>query len=135
MRPETSESVSTVPAASQQRLAALSRWENEGGALEHGNPISPLDFDGPPLTNTELVQLRVRVIALENVVMALLAGGTDAQRLLAREMANYILPRPGHTPHRLTIHAANRMVQLVERAGIFSSTDNDVPLPGDASSV
>ena len=70
MRPETSESVSTVPAASQQRLAALSRWENEGGALEHGNPISPLDFDGPPLTNTELVQLRVRVIALENLVMA-----------------------------------------------------------------
>lgn len=135
MRPDTSESVPIGPANSQQRLAALSRWENEGGALEHGNPISPLDFDGPPLTNTELVQLQVRVIALENLVMALLAKGTDAQRLLAREMADYILPRPGHTPHRLTIHAANRMVQLVERAGTFSSTAESAPRPGDTSSV
>lgn len=128
-----SEPGSTVPAASQQRLAALSRWENEGGALEHGTLISPLDFDGPPLTNTELVQLRVRVIALENLVMALLAKGSHAQRHLAREMADYILPRPGNTPHRLTIHAANRMVQLVERAETFAPAPDDAKRPGDVS--
>ena len=127
MRPDTNEFVPIGPANSQQRLAALSRWENEGGALEHGTPRSPLDPDGP--------SLRVRVIALENLVMALLAEGTNAQRLLARETADYILPRPGHTPHRLTIHAVNQMVQLVERAGIFSSTTNDVALSGDAPSA
>ncbi len=130
-----SDSASALPPLLQQRLAALSRWENEGGQLEHGVSGVWNSLDGPPLTNTELVQLQVRVIALENVVMALLAGGTDAQRLLAREMADYILPRPGHTLHRLTIHAANRMVQLVERAGAFSPTTNRVPLPGDASSA
>lgn len=135
MRTETSEFASVVPAPLQQRLAALARWENEGGALEHGTPASPPNLDGPPLTNTELVQLRVRVIALENLVMALLAEGTDARRHLAQEMVDYILPRPGHTPHRLTIHAANRMVQLVERAGVVPSTANDVPLPSDPSSA
>ncbi len=113
--------MSSVPALSQQRLVALSRWENEGGALENGSLGSEPDGDGPPLTNAELVQLQVRVIALENLVMALLSEGTDAQRRLAREMADYILPRAGHTPHRLTVHAANRMVQLVERSGFFTS--------------
>ena len=117
---------------SEQRLAALSRWENEGGALEHEAPVSPLDPDGPPLTNTELVQLRVRVIALKNLVMALLAEGNHAQRHFAREMADCILPRPGHTPPRLTIHAANRMVQLIERAGTFLSAP-DAKRPDDAS--
>ena len=62
----TSGAIATsVRAPSEQHLAALSRWENEGGALEHGAPVSPLDPEGPPLTDTELVQLRVRVIALD----------------------------------------------------------------------
>ena len=118
-----------VPATSRskQRLAALSRWENEGGALEHGTLGSPGGLDVLPLTNAELLQLRVRVIALENLVKALFAEATDAQRCLARGMADYILPRPGHTPHAVTIHAAARMVQLIERAGTFS------PAPDDAS--
>ncbi|MEP6873300.1 MAG: hypothetical protein ABI887_02965 [Burkholderiales bacterium] len=71
------------------------------------------------MTNTELVQLQIRVIALENLVIALLAEGSDRQRALAREMAAYISPRPGFTHHRLTIHAAAEMVSLVNRAGAF----------------
>jgi hypothetical protein len=71
------------------------------------------------LTNAELVQLRVRVIALKNLVITLLAGASDRQLDLAREMAVYISPRPGFTPHPLTIHAAARMIDLVERAGHF----------------
>ncbi len=124
-----------VPAASrpEQRLSALSRWENEGGALEQGTPGSPSGTDVLPLANAELLQLRVRVIALENLVMALFVNGTDAQRCLAREMADYILPRPGHTPHAVTIHAAARMVQLIERAGTFSSAPDDAKRLGDAS--
>jgi len=73
----------------------------------------------PELTNAELVQLRVRVIALENLVISLLAEAPDRQLDLAREMAAFILPRPGFTHHPLTIHAANQMIDLVTRAGHF----------------
>ena len=73
----------------------------------------------PPLANTELVQLQSRVIALENLVVALLAQGTLQQLELARNMATYISPRPGFTPHPLTTHAAARMVHFVERADHF----------------
>lgn len=73
----------------------------------------------PPLTNTELVQLRVRVIALENLVISLMVHNSDGQRDLVREMATYITPRPGFTPHHLTIRAAAEMIHLVERAEHF----------------
>jgi hypothetical protein len=73
----------------------------------------------PPLTNAELVQLQSRVIALENLVVALLAQGNVQQLELARNMAVYISPRRGFTPHPLTIHAAARMVHFVERADHF----------------
>jgi hypothetical protein len=73
------------------------------------------------LTNAELVQLRIRVIALENLVITLLAEASDRQLALAREMAAYISPRPGFTHHPLTIHAAAQMIDLVERAGRFRS--------------
>jgi hypothetical protein len=75
----------------------------------------------PELTNTELVQLRIRVIALENLVIALLAGAPERQLDLAREMAAYISPRPGFTHHPLTLHAAAQLIDLVERASHFRS--------------
>jgi hypothetical protein len=77
----------------------------------------------PPLTNAELVQLRVRVIALENLVIMMLAEGSDRQLQLAREMAAYISPRPGFTHHPLTTQAAAHMVDLVDRAIHFRSVD------------
>lgn len=111
------------PHSSPQPQSALSRWDNEGGAgpcgpQEHaisGEPQSVV----PALTNVELVQLRIRVIALENVVIALLADASDRQLDRVREMAAHISPRPGFTPHPLTIHAAGQMIDLVERAGHF----------------
>ena len=99
---------------SHQRLNALSRWENEGGSTPGDGPSA-----APQLTGAELVQLRVRVIALENVVLALLAQASDRQLELVREMADYIAPRPGFTHHPLTTNAAVRMIQLVERASHF----------------
>jgi hypothetical protein len=36
---------------------------------------------------------------------------------LMRDMAACISPRPGFTPHPLTIHAAASMINLVESAG------------------
>lgn len=75
----------------------------------------------PPLIDAELVQLRVRVIALENIVIALLAQAPERQRELAREMAVHISPRPGFTPHPMTVHAAAEMNSLVRRAETFRS--------------
>lgn len=74
--------------------------------------------DAPILTNAELVQLRIRVIALENLVISLLARATDEQLELVRAMATYISPRPGFA-HHLTIRAANHMLNLVERSSHF----------------
>ena len=108
---------------SKQRQMALSRWENEGGAgprLPHEGLISDeVQSEVPQLTNVELVQLRVRVIALENLVIALLAETSDRQLDLVREMADYISPRRGFTQHPLTIHAAAQMIDLVNRANHF----------------
>ena len=46
----------------------------------------------PELTNAELVHLRVRVIALENLVIPILAGATVRKIDLAREMALRVSP-------------------------------------------
>ena len=107
----------------RQRQAALSRWENEGGAGAWSPPESMVSCElqaGPlPLTDAALVQLQIRVIALENLVIAMLAEASEGQLALVRDMAAHISPRPGYTPHRLTLHAAAQMISLVERAGPF----------------
>jgi hypothetical protein len=99
--------------AAELRRRALSRWDDEGGALAsvaHGRA------DVPDMTNTELVQLRIRVISLENVLIAVLAEGSDRQLSVIRDMAEYISPRPGYTQHPLTIQAADHMSDIVDRA-------------------
>ena len=107
----------------EQRRKALSRWDNEGGGGPFGPQEGPLvdraPSGVPPLTDAELLHLRVRVIALENLVIALLAHGSDRQLEVAREMATFISPRPGFTPHPMTVQAAFHMVDLVDRAGHF----------------
>lgn len=105
----------------RQSQPALSRWENEGGALPTQRRVmsAHLARPAPASTAAELAQLRIRVIALENLVISLLAQMSDRQLDLARQMATYISPRPGFTHHRPTIHAAAQMVHLVERADHF----------------
>lgn len=106
-----------------QRLRALSRWDNEGGALPAiHTKVSSLDAEHavvPELTNAEFVASRVRIIALENLVISLLATAPRRQLELARKMADYISPRPGFTEHPLTLHAATHMNDLVERSSRF----------------
>ena len=97
------------------RRKALSRWENEGGAVPTDS--APAVF--PALTNAELVQLRIRVIALENLVIALMADATEPQLERVRDMASFISPRPGATHHPWTVQAASQMTSLVERARYF----------------
>lgn len=73
------------------------------------------------LSDTELEQLRIRVVALENIVITLLATASVRQVDLVREMAAHILPRPGFTQHWVTVHAAVEVLSLVERAEPFRS--------------
>jgi hypothetical protein len=101
------------------RRRALSRWENEGGSIAPPRPLAP--SDAPDLTNAELVQLRIRLIALENVLIAVLAEGSEGQLQVARQMANYIAPRQGFTCHPLTTQAAKHITHLVDRAIHFRS--------------
>ena len=106
---------SDVPRGSGQGLSAFPQSDS-------------LDVDlanVPPLSNAELVQLQVRVIALENLMITLLAEGSDRQLELAREMAAYISPRPGFTHHPLTVQAGAHMADLVERAIHYRSVDPD----------
>ena len=96
------------------RRRALSRWDNEGGAL--ASDAHKASANVPDMTNVELVQLRIRVIALENLMIAVLAEGSERQLQIARDMADFISPRPGFTHHPLTIQAAGHMTDLVDRA-------------------
>jgi tellurite resistance-related uncharacterized protein len=112
------------PEQAQRRLIALSRWDSEGGAGIEGaqhSAAAPAESvpDTPDMTNAELVQLRVRVIALENLLISLLADASGRQLDLAREMVSYISPRPGFTQHHLTVQAAAHMVDLVQRSDRF----------------
>lgn len=103
-----------------QRQRALSRWDNEGGAEPDGPQMALKPVDGqlsfPKMGDAEFTALHVRVIALENLVVALLAAASDQEHERAREMASYISPRPGFTRHPLTMHAGAHMIHLVERA-------------------
>lgn len=106
-----------------QRQRALSCWDNEGGARSHASRFNANTglglIDDPVLSNAELVQLRVRVIALENLVIAILAKASGEQLDLIREMAELITPRPEATQHPLTIRAAKQMHHLVDRTCHF----------------
>jgi hypothetical protein len=83
-------------------------------------PRRPDKRDGASMsTATECAQLRIRIIALENLVVALLAQAPERQLAMVREMATHISPRPGFTAHRPTLHAADEMRSLVARAGRF----------------
>lgn len=112
----------------------MSRWDDEGGATRLGpqEALAPPEARAaePQLSNAELVQLRVRLIALENLVIALLCEGSERQLEVARQMAAYISPRPGFTEHPLTVRAASRMIDLLERAEPFRSAGRDRPADG-----
>lgn len=125
MNNETQTTDATAP--DRQMVAALSSWDGEGGAgpggPQEGARNSDVRLTSQPLTNAELVLLRIRMIALENVVISLLANASERQLAQVREMAAYISPRAGFTLHPLTIHAGHQMIDLVERAYKFRRPD------------
>jgi uncharacterized protein YeaO (DUF488 family) len=109
--------------ASAQGLTEVARRDVDDGAGPDGvhdqSHRTAVSHEVSQPTNWELAHLRVRVIALENLVITLLAEASDRQLNLAREMAEFILPNPGATPHPLAIHASAHMLGLVNRARHF----------------
>lgn len=97
---------------------ALSRWDNEGGAQTELKYQSQED---PHMSNAELIQLRVRVIALENIVLALLSESPDKTHEKVRAMAELISPSEDATQHPLTTEAASHMNRFADRAARFRS--------------
>lgn len=101
----------------------IGRWENEGGSVRAWHRQIPaeenLNAVAGEIGDAEAANIRVRLIAIENIIVALLANAPDDRLELIREMADFISPRPGMTPHRLTIEAARNMLAIVERAGHY----------------
>ena len=98
----------------------IGRWENEGGSVrawdrDMSSEEKTITVAGE-IGDAEAANIRVRLIAIENIIVALLANAPDDRLELIREMADFISPRPGMTPHRLTIEAARNMLAIVERA-------------------
>ena len=105
-----------------------SKFNNEhAGILQSQKALSGLDNENrlhlgeaetnmPEMTNAEMLHLRIRMIAMENLIITLLAGGSNQQLEMVKEMATYILPRNGSTQHSLTIKAADQMNNMVSRA-------------------
>lgn len=77
------------------------------------------DAPGPRLTDAEIDHLRVRIVALEGLVIALLARASPQQMQTAERVARHIAPRPGFTAHPVTLKAAAEMRSLVRRARAF----------------
>jgi hypothetical protein len=99
----------------------LSRWDNEGGA--GAIPLTEISIaadesvgETGPLTRADVMRLHVRTIALENLVIALLANASKRQLESVVAMASYIAPRVGHTGHPLTRRASQQMLDIVNRA-------------------
>ena len=73
----------------------------------------------PQSMDTEIEHLRMRMIAMENLLIAMLAQAPERQLELGCEMAAFISPRPGFTHHPRTVGAATQMVHLIHRARQF----------------
>jgi len=116
------EKIKFDPARAEIHRRALGRWENEGGSLDGCSHQEQAATVAGKIGDAEDGNIKVRLIALENLVVALLAQAPESQSQLVREMAGFISPRSGMTPHRLTIEAARNMLALVERAAHYRGT-------------
>jgi hypothetical protein len=91
---------------------------SEQGLTDDENPGA---WDASHPGHAELVQMRIRVIALENLVLALLAQSDAGVRQQVRERADEIPPRDDASEHPLTEHARTEMLKLLARAERRSS--------------
>ena len=80
-------------------------------------------WDIPEPDHAELVQMRIRLITLENIVIGLLSGASDEQIDQIRKRADMIEPRPEASRHPLTELAAGDMRKFLERAARMAEAE------------
>ena len=110
------------PVSSAASRPVTGRPEKEGEAIGGSGGLRQTrqsETVAGAIGDAEDGNIHVRLIALENVIVAILASAPENVSELVREMAAYISPRPGATPHRLSVEAARNMLALVERAGHY----------------
>ena len=80
-------------------------------------------WDIPEPDHAELVQMRIRLITLENIVLGLLSGASDEQIDQIRKRADMIEPRLEASRHPLTELAAGDMRKFLERAARMAEAE------------
>jgi hypothetical protein len=106
------------------RSAAAAAHHLDGAVAANDSPSTPAATASslaglaaqPLVTWVEWDHLRYRVVALENLLVALLAEGSASRLDRLREMSRHVAPRRGCTDHPVTLLAAAQIVHLVERA-------------------
>jgi len=66
--------------------------------------------------NAQLEHLGVRTIAVESLLITMLAQATEQHLELCREVADFVSARPGSAQRPGMIDAADQMVHLLRRA-------------------
>lgn len=79
-------------------------------------------WDASDPGHSELVQMRIRIIALENLVLAILAKSSSDVWKMVRTRAGEIQSRGDVAEQPLTRHASDEMLKLLARAERRAST-------------
>jgi hypothetical protein len=87
--------------------------------LERGSNVPG---DTPVNVVVALERLHTRVIAIENVLIALLSDASETQLERTDLLATLIAPRIDATQHPLTLQAAVQMTDLLRRAAHLRRT-------------
>jgi len=98
---------------------ALASWENEGGANNHrmmDRPNNDPELARASFKDEELIRLQTHVIALENLVTALLATAPKNVFASVCCLADLVSPEPGNSPYRFDNNASMQMVHIIRRA-------------------
>ena len=103
-------------------------WTDHGDNRAVGEAVvSTVNEDGswdiPEPDHAELVQMRIRLITLENIVLGLLSGASDEQIEQIRKRADMIEPRPEASRHPLTELAAGDMRKFLRRAARMAESE------------
>ena len=106
---------------SQPDTALLRSGNKEGARAQRPPSDYFMQLEIRQSMDTELEHLRIRMIAMENLLITLLAKSSDRPRELDREMTIHTFPSPDFTQLPRPLGAAAQMVHLVERAGHFRS--------------